>query len=166
MIRYINPKTKEEFKEFLNELNNLGYVHGYTNGKIENWTIWGDYKEKTAIEIDVVNKRARSYSSISYFKEKYNADIEPYVKGMFKETAVLTDSEITTDKLNVPEHYQINGKDTMEIILEIVRKNTSDIEEAIYLFNTIKYLIRYKDKDGKKDLLKAKDYLNRLIEVV
>ena len=31
--------------------------------------------------------------------------------------------------------------------------------------NIIKYLARYRDKDGERDLLKAKHYLDRLIEL-
>ena len=31
--------------------------------------------------------------------------------------------------------------------------------------NIIKYLARYRDKDGESDLLKAKHYLDRLIEL-
>lgn len=30
--------------------------------------------------------------------------------------------------------------------------------------NIIKYVMRYRDKDGKKDLLKAQDYLQQLID--
>lgn len=76
---------------------------------------------------------------------------------------VLTEE---TTQLNNPSHYQINGKDSMDTILEIVKENVSSTEEAVYLFNTLKYLVRYGRKDGIKDLLKAKDYLNRLIEEV
>ena len=32
--------------------------------------------------------------------------------------------------------------------------------------NIIKYIVRYKKKNGSKDLYKAKDYLDRLIERV
>lgn len=63
-----------------------------------------------------------------------------------------------------PKHYQINGKDTMETILSVVNKNCTDVEEGIYLFNVLKYLIRYKDKNGKEDLYKSRDYLDRLIK--
>lgn len=65
--------------------------------------------------------------------------------------------------MNNPDHYKINGKDTMSTIIEIVKKNTEDAEEAVYLFNTLKYLVRYGDKNGLEDLIKAQDYLERLI---
>ena len=69
------------------------------------------------------------------------------------------------DDKNIPNHYKIGDLDIMEIIIEIVKNNNLDIEESIYLFNTLKYLVRFGNKDGVKDLEKAKDYLNRLIEV-
>ena len=36
--------------------------------------------------------------------------------------------------------------------------------EGFYRGNVIKYIARYKDKNGLEDLEKCKDYLNRLIE--
>ena len=65
-----------------------------------------------------------------------------------------------------PNHYKINDLDTMSIIIEIVKNNNLDTEESIYLFNTLKYLVRFGNKDGVNDLEKAKDYLNRLIDKI
>ena len=65
---------------------------------------------------------------------------------------------------NLPAHYNISGIDTMDLILTICEHNNTDIREGFYLANTLKYLIRYKNKNGIEDLNKAKDYLNRLIE--
>ena len=66
-------------------------------------------------------------------------------------------------KLNNPDYYRIHGKDSMNIIIDIVEMNASYVSEVIYLFNVLKYLIRYPRKNGKEDLLKARDYLDRLI---
>lgn len=68
------------------------------------------------------------------------------------------------DKKNTPDYYKLNGKDTMSIILEICENNKTDTTETAYLFNALKYLIRFKNKNGLQDLQKAKDYLNRLID--
>lgn len=66
----------------------------------------------------------------------------------------------------IPQHYNINGiDDTMRNIIKIVNHNAKTNEEAIYLFNTLKYLYRYGCKNGVKDLKKAEDYLSRLIQV-
>ena len=59
------------------------------------------------------------------------------------------------DNIN-PEHY-IHG---IECIDYITSKNMSFLEG-----NVIKYVTRYKMKNGLEDLKKAQWYLNRLIEI-
>ena len=66
---------------------------------------------------------------------------------------------------NNPEHYTINGKETIKTVIDIVDNNHLKTEESIYLFNTLKYLVRFNNKNGLEDLVKAKDYLERLMEV-
>lgn len=66
---------------------------------------------------------------------------------------------------NIPEHYKINGQDTINTIVSIVKNNKLKTEEGLYLFNVLKYLIIFNNKDGMKDLVKARDYLDRLMEV-
>lgn len=65
-----------------------------------------------------------------------------------------------------PSHYYINGKNTIEIIMDIVKKNAKTIQEGIDLFNVLKYLIRYRNKNKVDDLKKARDYLDWLIKEV
>lgn len=65
-----------------------------------------------------------------------------------------------------PSHYYINGKNTIEIIMDIVKKNAKTTQEGIYLFNVLKYLIRYRNKNGLDDLKKARNYLDWLIKEV
>lgn len=66
---------------------------------------------------------------------------------------------------NNPDHYKIDGKDTIKTIIGIVDNNHLKAEESIYLFNTLKYLVRFNNKNGEDDLMKAKNYLERLMEV-
>lgn len=66
---------------------------------------------------------------------------------------------------NNPDHYKINGEDTIKTIIAIVDNNHLETEESIYLFNVLKYLIRFNNKNKADDLMKAKDYLVRLMEV-
>lgn len=66
---------------------------------------------------------------------------------------------------NNPEHYTINGKETIKTVIDIVNNNHLKTEESIYLFNTLKYLVRFNNKNGLEDLVKAKDYLERLMGV-
>ena len=64
-----------------------------------------------------------------------------------------------------PDHYKVCGQDSMKFLLSIVKANAICCEEAVYLFNTLKYLVRYRRKGGLTDLKKADDYLTRLQEV-
>lgn len=66
---------------------------------------------------------------------------------------------------NNPDHYKINGEDTIKTIIAIVDNNHLKTEESIYLFNVLKYLIRFNNKNKADDLMKAKDYLVRLMEI-
>lgn len=65
-----------------------------------------------------------------------------------------------------PDHYYINGRNTIEIIKDIVNKNAKTVQEGIDLFNVLKYLIRYRNKNKVDDLQKARNYLDWLIKEV
>ena len=65
-----------------------------------------------------------------------------------------------------PDHYYINGINTIEIIMDIAKKNAKTIQEGIDLCNVLKYLIRYRNKNKVDDLKKARDYLDWLIKEV
>ncbi|MDK7377483.1 DUF3310 domain-containing protein [Peptoniphilus harei] len=65
-----------------------------------------------------------------------------------------------------PSYYYINGINTIEIIMDIAKKNAKTIQEGIDLCNVLKYLIRYRNKNKADDLKKARDYLDWLIKEV
>lgn len=60
--------------------------------------------------------------------------------------------------------YKIGDRDSMQTILEITKRNCEGTTDSIYLFNVLKYLIRYPLKNKIDDLRKAQDYLQRLID--
>ena len=69
------------------------------------------------------------------------------------------------DMVNHPPHYMSEtGLETIEVIDAF----TFDLvgREAVYTGNVIKYICRWKNKDGLRDLKKAKWYLERLISHV
>ena len=71
----------------------------------------------------------------------------------------IIDEEIKKEKhdmINHPKHY-VQGK--IEPI-DYINANNLDYLEG----NVIKYVSRYKFKNGEEDLLKAQFYLNMLIE--
>lgn len=73
----------------------------------------------------------------------------------------------TEQEWNELKNKQIGGKHYETMMLEpiIVMQQWLDKSEyrGFLIGNIIKYIGRYKLKNGKEDLLKARDYLDRLI---
>ena len=66
-----------------------------------------------------------------------------------------------TDLIDNQPHYKNKGIEP----IDLMRKNFSKEEFAGFLQgNVLKYMLRYKDKNGLEDLKKAKTYLTWLIE--
>ena len=66
------------------------------------------------------------------------------------------------DMVNSPAHYNKAGIETIDMIESV----TGDGFEAYLQGNILKYLCRYKYKNGAEDLRKANWYLNKLIKIV
>ena len=67
------------------------------------------------------------------------------------------------DMVNHPKHYKAkNGMEVIDVI-EAFTANSSGYE-ATHTGNVIKYICRWKEKNGLEDLRKAQWYLNRLIK--
>lgn len=71
--------------------------------------------------------------------------------------------EQKVDNVNHPNHYK--SKSGLEVI-EVIRAFTEDLEglEGYYTGNVLKYMCRWKKKNGLEDLKKARAYLDWLIE--
>lgn len=70
-----------------------------------------------------------------------------------------------TDNVNHPSHYKTNnGLETIDVI----RAFTEDLKgvEAVDTSQVLKYICRWKKKNGLEDLKKARWYLNDLIDWV
>ena len=67
------------------------------------------------------------------------------------------------DTVNHPSHYK--AKNGMEVI-DVIEAFTANLEgyEATHTGNVIKYICRWKEKNGLEDLKKAQWFLNRLIK--
>lgn len=111
--------------------------------------------------------------------EKIKPLIDRFNKTMGYEEEVQEVEELKEDKCvdkeepnsegtqkKYPSHYYINGRNTIEIIKDIVNKNAKTVQEGIDLFNVLKYLIRYRNKNKVDDLQKARNYLDWLIKEV
>lgn len=67
------------------------------------------------------------------------------------------------DVVNHPEHYQTSkGLETIDVIEAFTEDLTG--MEAVCTANALKYVCRWKKKNGVQDLKKAKWYLEKLIE--
>ena len=65
------------------------------------------------------------------------------------------------DNVNHPSHYTFGKIEVMDYIED----KLSDVEcEGYFLGNIIKYVSRFRKKNGIEDLKKAQWYLNRLIK--
>ena len=77
----------------------------------------------------------------------------------------MNDINTNKDMINHPDHYQsANGLEVIDVIKEF----TSGLEgiEATDTGNILKYICRWKKKNGVEDLKKAKWYLEHLIDHV
>ena len=68
------------------------------------------------------------------------------------------------DNVNHPKHYQ--SKNGLEVI-DVIDAFTDSLTgmEAVCTGNALKYICRWKNKNGIEDIKKAIWYLNKLIEV-
>lgn len=67
-----------------------------------------------------------------------------------------------SDNVNHPEHYQnIAGVEAIDILNDVVKDLPGT--QAAMLWNSMKYLFRFQNKNGVEDLKKARNYLDYLI---
>lgn len=80
---------------------------------------------------------------------------------LFTKTKFKLKEETTSDLIDNQAHYKNQGIEP----IDLMRENFSKEEFAGFLQgNVLKYMLRYKDKNGVEDLKKAKTYLTWLIE--
>lgn len=77
----------------------------------------------------------------------------------------ITNKVEPADNVNHPQHYQ--SKSGLETI-DVIEAFTEDLvgSEATNTGNVLKYMCRWKSKNGLEDLKKARWYLDRLIGIV
>lgn len=68
---------------------------------------------------------------------------------------------MTSDNVNHPAHYTQGGIECIDAIKAAVTDKTGIA--AVYAANVIKYVWRYKAKNGVEDLYKSRQYLDWLI---
>ena len=68
------------------------------------------------------------------------------------------------DNVNKPSHYTFGKYECIDVLTELCNANNLQGIEGFLYGNVIKYLWRYKHKNGIEDLNKAKWYLERVID--
>ena len=97
---------------------------------------------------------------MEYMRKKSREAQENFYMGKKEEQANVQSDNL--DMVNSPAHYNKSGIETIDIIESV----TDDGFESYLQGNILKYLCRYKYKNGVEDLEKAKWYLNRLIQTI
>ena len=82
---------------------------------------------------------------------------------IFQEATKESFEKEKEDMVNHPKHYTVGD---IEVIEYIKDKLTKDEYVGYCIGNVIKYVSRYKHKNGKEDLDKALVYLSWAIEVM
>lgn len=127
---------------------------------------YSNYKEMlTAYGIDYrVGADAKYRKGISY--EDQVRGLKPVVPQVLDDEPVKEEITKLVESLDTkvhPEHYTYSKYECINVLKDILG------EEGFKEFcrgNVFKYLWRYNHKNGKEDLLKAKYYLEKLIEVL
>lgn len=106
----------------------------------------GDYKDRKGAD-----------GVIYWLKEQYR-----YVVDYLKD-----ESKYHPDNVNHPNHYASKGDNEIECI-DAIAAATYNLqgEEAFCIGNAIKYLWRYREKNGREDLKKAIWYINRVNDIM
>lgn len=68
------------------------------------------------------------------------------------------------DPVNCPEHYNQGRIEVIDVIASHLDSDKYTGFEGFLLGNVLKYILRFKYKGGNQDLLKARFYLERLVE--
>ena len=69
------------------------------------------------------------------------------------------------EMIHHPDHYQSSSGLEVKEVMKAFTEHLVGYE-AVYTSNVIKYICRWKKKDGLKDLKKAREYIDFLIEEV
>ena len=67
------------------------------------------------------------------------------------------------DNVNKPKHYELDGIPGVEV-KDVIKSVLGNNITSFYIGNVIKYVLRYKKKNGVEDLKKARLYLDWAIK--
>lgn len=188
-IAYLDPiicKTMEDAQSIIDRMSELCDLYGYAtvaslyeladisvpNYPLANGYGWADASDLTIF----VNTSSEEYVIIPKYEEKpvnelkckrsfsskYDENLEKVAEGKISSNDFR---RTYPDLVNHPPHYiSESGLETIDVI-EAFAADLKGIE-AVCTGNVIKYICRWKHKNGLQDLEKAQWYLNHLIDYI
>lgn len=107
------------------------------------------------IDISQIGMTIQQENGLRYAYSKYD---DPKIE-------LVSDGTEKPDMVNHPPHYQ---SETGLEVIDVIEAFTADLTgvEAVCTGNVLKYICRWKKKNGLEDLKKTKWYLERLIKHV
>lgn len=172
-MKIYHTETQEDYDALLENLKNEGWTWFFGEAITSyNSQLWERNKQNTVVHIE---EEGVSCGSLSYAKylhpnipiEKYKVKQDEVAKWFdgatnamkaFSSNGVSMKNE-NNDKVNNPAHYTAGGIET----LDYIKAKVSDYP-SYAVGNILKYVSRYKHKNGIEDLKKAQFYLNDLIK--
>lgn len=165
-MQIYHVETQEDYDALMVELEERGYLWLSDKKPTSKGNRWLRHKEDFCV---VINNKMMTYADIRWCKKQYpNATFRKYkAKQNYKaeEYASMpkkkTLSQAINDVVNSPNHYTQNGRETIENIRDTM---SSEGYQGYCVGNVVKYLARYKFKNGLEDVKKAKKYIEFLEE--
>jgi hypothetical protein len=117
---------------------------------------------KSNKQYTIIGKTKNNYYA-SKFGDSYAINDNDIDHGKTTQLSLDTrESDLSKDNVNHPLHYTKGSYEVIDVITDVTRDMVGI--DAVCVGNIIKYVARYKYKNGIEDLEKARWYLNRLIE--
>lgn len=122
---------------------------------------WPPYDDISVASKEDISKKTSSFDE--WVKELKREDLYSILSS--KDNKSISSILSSKDNINHPNHYKT--KSGLEAI-DVIKAFTEDLKgvEAVDTANIIKYICRWKKKNGLEDLKKAQWYLNDLIKTV
>lgn len=159
-MKIYHTKTQEDYDALMKKL----VIEGYETFASE---VWQDEKEETCVAVTSYDV---DYDAMEQYKFKYpDIPIIEYTanKNKYKEGQYCcmpkkkTLNQAINDVVNSPSHYKQGERETIENIRDAM---SSEGYQGYCVGNIVKYLSRYKFKNGLEDVRKAKKYIGFLEE--
>lgn len=174
-MQIYHVETQEDYDALMVELEGRGTL--WIDGAIPTeGNCWKFREEKTAILLNdenmishgslIATKRdnhlipIEKYKAKQYVnqKEKINKELNKAVRNLGK---ALREADVKNDIVNSPNHYKQGERETIENIRDTI---SSEGYQGYCVGDVVKYLARYKFKNGLEDVRKAKKYIEFLEE--